>query len=33
MDGGDFVDAAFPQSLPEGDLQRVDSYVTLFVGI
>src|ERR1039457_3115340 len=33
MNGGLFVDAAFPQSLPEGDLQGVDSYVTFFVGV
>src|SRR5664279_2039189 len=33
MDGGRLVDAAYSQSLPEGDLQGVDSYVALFVGI
>src|SRR5664280_1431163 len=27
------VDATFPQSLPEGDLQGVDSYVALFVRV
>jgi len=33
MDTSHFVDATFSQSLPEGDLQSVDSYVALFVRV
>ena len=33
MDGSLFIDAAFPQGFPEGNLQRINAYVAVFVGV